>query len=84
MQGTSNTIHIPLETEPNIKKNHHAYQGMPTFSNLDPSSRLLRTTPSMAWATSNLRRVVAQIIDLANFTIPGGRWQLFEFCDLRS
>ena len=38
----------------------------------------------MARATSNLRRVAAQIIDLANFTIPGGRWQLFEFCDLPS
>lgn len=25
---------------------------------------------------------VAQVIEAFNFILPGGRWHLFEFCDL--
>jgi hypothetical protein len=79
--------HLP--GKPNRKKNPTTpiLQAMTLLSNLNPRSRSISQSaesPSMAWTTSNLRRVAAQIIDLANFTIPGGRWQLFEFCDLRS
>jgi len=36
---------------------------------------------TMTWVGTKMASI-AQLVEMVNFQFPGGRWQLFEVCDL--